>query len=62
MSGDKLFVYELLPKVVQYHDWLAQNRDFDGDGLITIISPFELGIDWKPSFDDLLGYRSQACL
>jgi glycogen debranching enzyme len=59
-SGDKLFVYELLPKVVQYHDWLAQNRDFDGDGLMTIISPFESGIDWKPSFDDLVGYRSHA--
>jgi hypothetical protein len=60
VSGDKLFVYELLPKVVQYHDWLAQNRDFDGDGLMTIISPFEFGIDWKPSFDDLLGYCSHA--
>jgi glycogen debranching enzyme len=36
VSGDKLFVYELLPKIVQYHDWLAQNRDFDGDGLMTI--------------------------
>src|SRR5262245_1123460 len=60
VSGDKLFVYELLPKLVQYHDWLAQSRDFDGDGLITIISPFESGIDWKPSFDDLMGYRAHA--
>jgi glycogen debranching enzyme len=60
VSGDKLFVYEQLPKIVRYHDWLAQNRDFDGDGLMTIISPFESGIDWKPSFDDLIGYHSHA--
>jgi glycogen debranching enzyme len=60
VSGDKLFLYELQPKVVQYHDWLAQNRDVDGDGLISIISPFESGIDWKPSFDDVVGYRSHA--
>jgi glycogen debranching enzyme len=33
VSGDKLFLYEMLPKVVRYHDWLAQDRDFDGDGI-----------------------------
>jgi glycogen debranching enzyme len=59
-SGDKLFLLEMLPKVVRYHDWLAQNRDFDGDGLISIISPFESGLDWKPSFDDVVGYRSRV--
>jgi glycogen debranching enzyme len=57
---DRLFLYEILPKVVQYHDWLASNRDFDKDGLITIISPFESGIDWKPSFDELVGYTARV--
>src|SRR5205085_9751291 len=33
------------------------NRDFDGDGLIGLISPFESGIDWKPSFDEVLGMK-----
>ena len=59
-SKDKLVLYELLPKVVHYHDWLASNRHFDADGLITIISPFESGIDWKPSFDEVVGYSSRA--
>ena len=60
VSGDKLFLFEMLPKVVKWHDWLARNRDLDGDGLISIISPFESGIDWKPAFDDVVGYRAQV--
>ncbi len=57
VSLDKLFLYELMPKLVRFHDWLASNRDFDGDGLICLISPFESGIDWKPSFDEILGMK-----
>jgi glycogen debranching enzyme len=55
LSRDRLFLYELMPKLVRFHDWLADNRDFDGDGLVSIISPFESGIDWKPSFDAVVG-------
>lgn len=54
-SEDRLFLYEMLPKLVRYHDWLNAARSFDGDSLLTIISPFESGIDWKPSFDEALG-------
>ena len=50
-SGDREFLSKMLPKVKKLFDWLGRNRDFDGDGLITIISPFESGIDFKPSFD-----------
>jgi hypothetical protein len=35
----------------RYHQWLRSNRDPDGDGLISIISPFESGMDWSPQFD-----------
>jgi glycogen debranching enzyme len=59
-SRDKMLLYDLLPKIVRFHDWLAKNRDFDGDGLLTIISPFESGIDWKPSFDEVIGCKSCA--
>lgn len=51
----KLFV----PKLKKYYDWLAQNRDFDGDNLLTIISPFESGMDWKPSYDVALGMKEK---
>jgi hypothetical protein len=60
VSKDKLVLYELLAKVVRYHDWLASHRNFDADGLMTIISPFESGIDWKPSFDEVVGYRART--
>jgi glycogen debranching enzyme len=54
-SNDRLFLYEMLPKIIRYHEWLAENRDLDGDGLISIFSPSESGIDWKPSFDEVVG-------
>ena len=61
-SNDRLFLMEMLPKIISYHEWLARDRDLDGDGLITIISPSESGIDWKPAFDEVVGIgeRSQA--
>lgn len=58
--GDRVFLGELYAKVRRYHEWLAANRDFDGDGLITIISPFESGMDWKPSYDAVLGYTAHT--
>ena len=58
-SHDKEFLARLLPKIKNYYHWLSVNRDFDGDGLISIISAFESGIDWKPSFDEVLGNTSK---
>jgi glycogen debranching enzyme len=54
-SSDRLFLHDMMPYLKKYIDWLIRNRDFDGDGLLSIISPFESGIDWKPSFDEVLG-------
>jgi glycogen debranching enzyme len=56
LTGNERFLAELLPKLKSYYNWIARNRDFDGDGLVTIISPFESGMDWKPSFDPVLGF------
>lgn len=56
VSGDKAFLQLMLPKLKKYYQWLANNRDFDGDGLLTIISPFESGMDWKPTFDVVVGF------
>jgi hypothetical protein len=42
-------------RIRRQHEWLARNRDLDGDGLLTIISPFESGMDWKASYDPVLG-------
>ena len=58
--GDRVYLGELYARVRRHHEWLAKNRDFDGDGLLTIISPFESGMDWKPSYDPVLGYEKRA--
>lgn len=57
---DRVYLGELYAQVKRHHEWLARNRDFDSDGLLTIISPFESGMDWKPSYDQVLGYPSRA--
>lgn len=55
-SNDKTFLIEMLPKLKKYYRWLADNRDFEGEGLLSIITPFESGMDWKASYDPLLKY------
>lgn len=56
-TGDDTFLAEMLPKLKLYYQWLAENRDLDGDALISIISPFESGMDWKPSYDVVVGFN-----
>ena len=56
--ADRVYLGELYARVRRHHEWLARNRDFDGDGLLTIISPFESGMDWKPSYDAVLGWKN----
>lgn len=59
-NGDRVFLGEMYAKVKRYHEWLSESRDFDGDGLLTIISPFESGMDWKASYDPVLGYERRT--
>ncbi|MBI2935198.1 MAG: hypothetical protein HYY31_00060, partial [Chloroflexi bacterium] len=58
VDEDKAFLSEMLPRLDRYYGWLAEQRDPDGDGLITIISPYESGMDHRPAYDHLLGVRS----
>ncbi|MDP2948761.1 MAG: hypothetical protein Q8P22_04410 [Chloroflexota bacterium] len=59
-SGDAAFLTEVLPGVERYYRWLAENRDPDGDNLISIIHPYESGLDHKPAYDVLFRPLSQA--
>lgn len=54
-TKDHKFLTAMLPKISKYHEWLISNRCFESNGLIFIISPFESGIDEKPSYDSLIG-------
>lgn len=58
--ADRVYLGEMYARVKRHHEWLARNRDFDGDGLLTIITPFESGMDWKASYDPVLGYRQRV--
>jgi glycogen debranching enzyme len=53
---DTEFLKATLPKLAKYHRWLLQNRDPDGDYLISIISPNESGMDELPAFQAALGF------
>jgi hypothetical protein len=45
---------ELVPKLVAYHAWLYRERDPDGTGLVTLIHPWECGLDTTPPWMDAL--------
>ena len=54
-AGGGEFVGETLPALERHYRFLAQHRDPDGDGLISIISQYESGLDFSPVYDRNLG-------
>jgi hypothetical protein len=50
------------PGIAAQADWLMENRDLDGDGLLWIIQPDESGLDASPKFDPVWGWRANARL
>ena len=52
------FATEALTALRLHYDWLAEHRDPDGDGLISIIHPDESGLDDSPKYDDVFGWMS----
>lgn len=52
------FATEALAELRLHYDWLADHRDPDGDGLISIIHPDESGLDDSPKYDEVFGWMS----
>ena len=52
---DPAFVEEGLGPLAAHLDWLARERDPDGDGLLTILLPDESGLDDSPKYDPVYG-------
>ncbi len=42
---------EILPKVLKYHDYLKDYRDPENSGLLTVVHPWETGLDNSPRWD-----------
>jgi hypothetical protein len=54
-AGANGFLAEALPHLERYYRYLAALRDPDGDGLISIVSQFESGLDFSPVYDEAIG-------
>lgn len=50
------------PRLAAQADWLAANRDLEGDGLLWIVQPDESGLDASPKFEPVWGWRSNGRL
>jgi hypothetical protein len=57
-GGDTQFIAEGVEPLARHYDWLARERDPDGDGLIAILLPDESGLDDSPKYDGV--YRWMA--
>jgi hypothetical protein len=48
-DGDRRdFLADVFPRLVRYHRWLYLERDLPVDGLVTLIHPWECGLDTTP--------------
>lgn len=47
-------------RIAAQTDWLAANRDLEGDGLLWIVQPDESGLDASPKFDPVWGWQANG--
>jgi mannosylglycerate hydrolase MGH1-like protein len=47
-------------RIASQVEWLAAERDLEGDGLLWIIQPDESGLDASPKFERVWGWRANA--
>jgi glycogen debranching enzyme len=55
-QDDPEFAAEGVAQLRLHYDWLARERDVDGDGLLTTIYPDESGLDDAPKYDRVFGW------
>ncbi len=54
-TRDEAWLKEALPLVERHFEWLHRTRRTGDSALVSIISPWECGVDHKPAFDSLMG-------
>lgn len=50
----RAFLADCYPRLVAYHQWLYRERDLEHRGLVTLIHPWECGLDTTPPWMDQL--------
>ncbi|KAK5694426.1 hypothetical protein LTR17_024818 [Elasticomyces elasticus] len=50
----------MVPKLVKFFNWWKTNRDLDGTGVVTILHPWESGMDLSPGYDVALGISADS--
>lgn len=55
-TNDEKLLKEFVPKLVRYQEWWHKERDPDKDGLISIIHPWESGLDASPIYDPVFDF------
>ena len=45
------FLPRIYPRLVQWHRYLSTRRDLSGDGLMSVVHPWESGMDNSPAWD-----------
>ena len=53
-TGDVEILKEFLPKIVKYFTWWKTTRDLDRKGIVTILHPWESGLDLSPAYDSAM--------
>src|SRR3954466_7497107 len=48
------------PRIAAQGEWLRDNRDLEGDGLLWIVQPDESGLDASPKFEPVWGWRANG--
>jgi glycogen debranching enzyme len=59
-TADVALLRELVPKLVHHFNWWRTTRDLDGTGVISILHPWESGLDLTPAYDPALGVRPSS--
>lgn len=54
-TSDVELLKDIVPKLVKYFDWWRTTRALDDTGLVTILHPWESGLDLTPAYDAALG-------
>jgi hypothetical protein len=54
-TGDVNLLKEFVPPLIKYFNWWKATRDLDHTGVVTILHPWESGLDLTPAYDPALG-------